>query len=437
MSLLNPNHRQLPWAGIMKLSLKSCDGTSSLFKSQKLSPLFACQRSSHRPWPSVFFAARGQRSYPSRHLDSEEADINALLPLPATRPIFVAPKRKTLTPERPQGTAKQHTNHSPLHTQHPTHKNEAMGRITCSECDFGGCRDSCLDDHELEFACHNKLCPLHIEYFVAVRHGKFLRRGKRSSTRRRESEDVSRRSSDRPRHSSDRPRHSSRRNRSSSRRRSGGDRLFNHVMDRVMRRRDTTTVDDGDGNRGRGPTVSVRVRQSTRHVRPDDDDDNGGPGPSTSARIRRGTRYVRTQDDSDSCSSSSSCSTWSSDSDEPGREWKSGGKRESRGRRETTGRPSSSHQYSSSSSTRPPPPPAGYSGYQGSSRRRSPRPSTPRPASYPTGGAGPSSYPGGNDRRAPEPPSPPLKTNWGVHARDGRGTPEPPSPPLKTNWGVR
>ncbi|KAK0753660.1 hypothetical protein B0T18DRAFT_397500, partial [Schizothecium vesticola] len=188
-----------------------------------------------------------------------------------------------------------------------------MGRITCSECNFDGCRDSCLNDHKRDFACHNKLCPLHSEYSVALRDGKLLRRGKWTSSRRRESEDL-------PRRSSDRPRHSSRRPRSSSRRQSGGDRLFTRVMDGMLRRRETTSVEDDDDNRDRGPSISVRIRRGTRHVRPAGDDDNGGPGPSTSARIRRGTRYVRPQDDSDSYDSDSyDYDSDDSDSDEGGR----------------------------------------------------------------------------------------------------------------------
>lgn len=375
----------------MKLTLKPCGETSSLFKPQNCHLCSPANATHPIDTPLRFSLLRytttkEPSASTSRHLGS----------------IYKRPLSPPRNHKHLRGTETQ-TSHT---TRHPAHKKEAMGRITCSECDFRGCRDSCLDDHEREFACHNKLCPLHIEYFVAVRHGKFLRRGKRSSSRRRESEDL-------PHRSSDRPRHSSRRHRSLSRRRSNGDRLFTRVLDRVMRRRDTTSVDDGDDNRGRVPTVSVRIRQSTRHVRRQDEGDNGGPGPSTSARIRRGTRYVRTQDDSASGSSCSTCSSCSSDSDEE--EWESAGRRESRGRREGAGRPSSSHQYSSTSSTRPPPPAAGYPGHQGSSRRRSPRPSTPRPASYPAGnGTGTSSHPGGNDRGGPEPPSPPLKTNWRV-----------------------
>jgi hypothetical protein len=387
---------------------------------------------SMRPCASVFIAARVQRGYLARHLDTSTPGRQIFKqprppppPLPTTKTNFVAPRRKA-------HTAQRRTRHcETTHTTPPTRKARTMGRITCSECDFDGCRDSCLDDHKRDFACHNKLCPLHTEYSVALRDGRLLRRRKRASSRRRESEDL-------PRRSSSRPRHTSRRPRSSSRRRSGGDRLFTRFMDGMLPRRETTSVDndddnkgrrpsisarirrgtrhvrpeDGDDNGGPGPSTSARIRRGTRHVRPEDDNDNGGPGPSTSARIRRGTRYVRPQDDSDSEDSDSEDSdTEDSDSDERGERWKS------------AARPSSSRQYTSNSSTRPAPPTAGYSGYGGSSRRRSPGPSNPRPPSYPSGGnnsAGTSSYSGRNDRGSEygardssRAPSPPLKTNWG------------------------
>lgn len=65
------------------------------------------------PCASVFFATRRQRSHLPRHLDTWEADINALFPLPATKSIFVAPKHKPHTPLATQPTKKKPWAESP------------------------------------------------------------------------------------------------------------------------------------------------------------------------------------------------------------------------------------------------------------------------------------------------------------------------------------